>query len=401
MGKARKKPGALTAQDANYGGLVGSIGGLLDQARRATVRTINSIMTAAYYEVGRRIVEFEQAGKRRAGYGEELLKRLAKDLTASHGRGFSERNLEKMRSFYLGWEISPTVSAKLQAHVICPTVSGKSEISPTVSAKLQLTPATEVAPDSVTPLSKLFPLSWSQYVRLMAVQDPFARAFYETEALRGGWSVRQLDRQISTQFYERTALSRKKEAMLAKGQITKTEDAVSVHEAIRDPYVLEFLNLKDEYSESDLEDAIILHLEGFLLELGVGFTFMARQKRIRIGDEWYRIDLLLFHRGLRCLVVIDLKIGKFTHADAGQMTLYLNYVKQNIMMAGENEPVGLILCSEKDDAVVHYATDNINAKVFASKYLTVLPDEETLRQEILNTQRALARRAATKGEAQP
>ena len=175
----------------------------------------------------------------------------------------------------------------------------------------------------------------------MSVEKPHARAFYEAEAIRGGWSVRQLDRQISTQFFERTSHSKQQAAMLARGQKPKPEDAVSVQDEIRDPYLLEFLDLKDEYSESELEEALIRHLEWFLLELGAGFTFVARQKRIRIGDEWYRIDLLLFHRRLRCLVVIDLKIGKFTHADAGQMNLYLNYVRGAPDGAGRERPGGL------------------------------------------------------------
>ncbi len=226
----------------------------------------------------------------------------------------------------------------------------------------------------------------------MSVDKPQARAFYESEAIRGGWSVRQLDRQISTQFYERTAHSKKPAAMMARGQVARPEDAMSLQDEVRDPYLLEFLNLKDEYSESELEEALVRHLETFLLELGAGFTFVARQKRIRIGDEWYRIDLLLFHRRLRCLVVIDLKIGKFTHADAGQMNLYLNYTREHMMEPGENDPVGLILCSAKNDAVVHYAMGGIKAKVFASHYLTALPDPETLRQEIVTTQRAIEAR---------
>jgi predicted nuclease of restriction endonuclease-like (RecB) superfamily len=229
------------------------------------------------------------------------------------------------------------------------------------------------------------------------VDKPQARAFYESEAIRGGWSVRQLDRQISTQFFERTAHSKRQAVVLARGQQARPEDAVSLEDEVRNPYLLEFLNLKDEYSESELEETLVRHLEAFLLELGAGFTFVARQKRIRVGDEWYRIDLLLFHRRLRCLVVIDLKIGKFTHADAGQMNLYLNYLHEHLMEPGENEPVGLILCSAKDDAVAHYAMGGIKAKVFASQYLTVLPDTETLRQEILKTQHALETRAATKG----
>jgi predicted nuclease of restriction endonuclease-like (RecB) superfamily len=231
----------------------------------------------------------------------------------------------------------------------------------------------------------------------MSVPDDFARWFYEDEAIRGAWSVRQLDRQISTQFFERTGLSRNKEAMLRKGQQPRPEDAVTLEETIRDPYLLEFLDLKDEYSETELEEALIQHLEAFLLELGAGFTFVARQKRLRIGDEWFHMDLLLFHRRLKCLVVIDLKIGKFDHADAGQMNLYLNYAREHLMEPEENEPVGLILCSEKNDAVVHYAMGGIQAKVFASKYMISLPDPEVLRREIVATKHALETRAAAKG----
>jgi hypothetical protein len=180
---------------------------------------------------------------------------------------------------------------------------------------------------------------------------------------------------------------------LARGRKPLAEDRVSPAAELRDPYLLEFAGLKDEYSESELEDALIRHLEQFLLELGTGFAFVARQKRIRVGDEWYRIDLLLFHRRLKCLVVVDLKIGKFTHADAGQMNLYLNYVRENLAEPDEQDPIGLVLCSAKDDTVVHYAMGGINARVFAAKYLTVLPDQETLRREILATQQALAQRA--------
>lgn len=286
-----------------------------------------------------------------------------------------------MRAFYLGWEIAQTPSAQLRAAVKCQTLSSISEIAQTLSAQL-----------SPMPVSGTFPLSWSHYVRLMSVDKAHARAFYECEAIRGGWSVRQLDRQIATQYFERSAHSKHQAAMLTRGRQAKPEDVVTIQEQIRDPYLLEFLNLKDEYSETELEDAIIRHLEWFLLELGSGFTFVARQKRIRIGDEWYRIDLLLYHRRLRCLVAIDLKIGKFTHADAGQMNLYLNYAREHLMESGENEPVGLILCSDKDDAVVHYSMGGIKAKVFASKYLTNLPDEETLRKEIMTTQHAIQAR---------
>jgi len=294
-----------------------------------------------------------------------------------------------MRLFYMGWEICQTPSGKLLAAAKSQTPSGESsgEKLPTLSGKSEI--AQTLFAQSLT---NAFPLSWSLYVRLISVDNPHARAFYEAEAIRGGWSVRQLDRQISTQFFERTAHSTLKSVLLSRGRPAKPEDTVTLEEQIRDPYLLEFLNLKDEYSETELEDAIIRHLEWFLLELGTGFAFVARQKRIRIGDEWYRMDLLLFHRRLKCLVVIDLKLGKFTHADAGQMNLYLNYTREHLMEPGENEPVGMILCSAKDNAVVHYAMGGIKANVFASRYMTELPDRETLRRVIINTQRAIAAR---------
>ena len=422
MAKRSKKTEIVQTSGPEYNDLLTGISDLLEQARRMSARAVNSIITAAYWEVGRRIVEFEQGGMARALYGKRLMEPRAKDLTARHGRGFSVQGIYKMRGFYLGWEILPTPSGKLEAMTklppslgvdakILPTPSGESDlrgelsnqdagtrghICVTASSKSEIAqlPSAQLNPMSAP---STFPLSWSHYVRLMAVEKPHARAFYEAEAIRGGWSVHQLDRQISTQFFERTSRSKQQAAMLARGQRPRPEDAVSVQDEIRDPCLLEFLDLKDEYSEGDLEEALVRHLEWFLLELGGGFTFVARQKRIRIGDEWYRIDLLLFHRRLRCLVVIDLKLGKFTHADAGQMNLYLNYVRENMLEPGENEPVGLILCSAKNDAVVHYAMGGIKANVFASHYLIDLPDPETLRQEILTTQHALETRAAMKG----
>jgi predicted nuclease of restriction endonuclease-like (RecB) superfamily len=389
MAKRKTTPSILPAR-TEYDTLLGGIAELLEQARRSAARAVNSILTATYWEVGRRIVVFEQGGQARAEYGEALLQHLARDLTAQQGRGFSRQGLQKMRAFFLGWQICPTVSGKLEGRAITSSNS-------TTPVELHCGPLAAGAAigghPSLADLTAAFPLPWSHYVRLLSVQDPQARTFYESEALRGGWSVRQLDRQISTQFFERTALSRNRAAMLQRGQQPRPEDAVSVEEEIRDPYFLEFLNLKDEYSETDLEEALIRHLEWFLLELGTGFTFVARQKRIRIGDEWYRMDLVLFHRLLRCLVILDLKTGKFTHADAGQMNLYLNYAQEHLKMPGEADPVGIILCSNKDDAVVKYATGGIKAQVFASQYLTNLPDARSLAAELDHTRRLLEDRS--------
>lgn len=373
---------AALANDRAYPELLAELSGLIDLARSSAARAVNTILTATYWEVGRRVVEFEQGGKARAAYGEELLARLAADLTRVGGRGFSKRNLEQMRAFYLGWEFDATAAVGSPVRAKLPS----SEKTQTPSAQSAAGGAGREH-DAVHP--GRFPLPWSHYVRLLSVESPHARRFYEEEAVRGGWSVRQLDRQVSSLFYERTALSKNKGAMLTRGQAAKPEDAVTVEEQVRDPYVLEFLGLKNEYAESDLEEAIIRHLESFLLELGDDFAFVGRQKRLRLDDEWYKVDLVFFHRGLRCLLLIDLKIGKFTHADAGQMNLYLNYAKTNWTRAGENPPVGLILCAQKGRDVARYALEGLGNKVLASTYRTTLPDEQVLAAEVERTRRML------------
>jgi len=284
---------AATIEPPSYRELLSGLTSLIANGRSTAGRVVNQTITVTYWLVGRQIVEHEQRGAPRAIYGDALIERLSVELTRRFGRGFSPRNLAQMKAFYLWKEILQTVSAK----------SGQRNILQTPSAKSGL------------PAFPSLPLPWSHYNRLLAVGDNVAREFYESEAVRGGWSVRQLDRQISTLAYQRT---RGKSGRL-KGE------SVASHEIVRDPFVLEFLNLKDEYSETELEEALIRELEQFLLELGTDFAFVARQKRLRVGNAWYRIDLLLFHRRLRCLVIIDLKIGPFTHADAGQMNLYLNY----------------------------------------------------------------------------
>jgi len=248
---------------------------------------------------------------------------------------------------------------------------------------------------SIQDFAARFPLPWSHYVRLLSIDDENARRFYEQEALRGGWSVRQLKRQIDSQFYQRTLLSKNKASMLSKGEEPLPGDLVTPEEQTKDPFVLEFLDLKDEYSEHDLEEELVHKLEEFLLELGSDFAFIGRQKRLRIGDEWYRIDLLFFHRRLRCLVVIDLKIGKFTHADAGQMHMYLNYAAEHWTHNDENPPVGLILCAQNDEAVARYSLDGLPNKVMAGEYKLALPDEALLVAELEKSQRELERKGIT------
>ncbi|RZN41272.1 DUF1016 domain-containing protein [Escherichia sp. E2593] len=321
---------------------------LVDSARTETVRSVNALMTATYWEIGRRIVEFEQGGEARAAYGTQLIKRLSKDLSLRYKRGFSAKNLRQMRLFYLFYQ-----------HI---------EIRQTLSAKS-------------------LPLPWSTYVRLLSVKNADARSFYEKETLRCGWSVRQLERQIATQFYERTLLSYDKSAMLQ--QHAPAETHILPQQAIRDPFVLEFLELKDEYSESDFEEALINHLMDFMLELGDDFAFVGRQRRLRIDDNWFRVDLLFFHRRLRCLLIVDLKVGKFSYSDAGQMNMYPNYAKEHWTLPDENPPIGLVLCAEKGAGEAHYALAGLPNTVLASEYKMQLPDEKQLADELVRTQAVL------------
>jgi predicted nuclease of restriction endonuclease-like (RecB) superfamily len=362
----------LTTMPENYEHIRTGIVELLKAARSAAARNVNSIMTATYWEIGRRIVELEQEGAARAKYGDELIKQLANDLSSQFGRGFGVVNLSQMKRFFLVWpekRIFQTLSEKSSEPQLINEIRGNASSSLSVVGQ--------------------FPLPWSAYVRLLSVKNPEARTFYESEALRSGWSVRQLDRQIGSQFYERIALSRNKAAMMEKAQTPESSDAITPEEAIKDPFVLEFLDLKDEYSESDLEDALIRHLTDFLLELGDDFAFVGRQRRLRLDDNWFRVDLVFFHRRLRCLLLADLKIGKFSYADAGQMHLYLNYAREHWTKPGENPPVGLILCAEKGAAEAHYALDNLPNKILAAEYQTILPDEKLIAEELDRSRLAL------------
>ncbi len=339
----------ITPRD--YGNLLDRVSAIFIQARSRAIRDINVTQVMACYEIGREIVEYEQAGQRRAGYGEELIVKLAADMTGSFGRGFSERNLRNMRALYLAFPIRQTPSAELESRV--------------------------AAPANFTPS-----LSWSHYCELLKVDDPLARSFYETECSQNNWSVRELKRQINAMLFERLALSKDSRAvmrMAREGQIVEQPE-----DAIKDPYILEFLNLKEEtaYTENQLEQALIDKLQSFLLELGKGFSFVARQKRITIANRHYYIDLVFYNRLLRCFVLIDLKRGEFDHADAGQMNFYLNYYRENEKQADENDPIGLILCAGKDDLFARYVLGGLTNKVFASKYKLALPSEKELRKKL-------------------
>jgi predicted nuclease of restriction endonuclease-like (RecB) superfamily len=406
-GDKQKTRKTIQHQAADYDSVFSSVVELLDVARRASARVVNTLMTATYWEIGRRIVEHEQAGEKRADYGKELIQKLSRDLAQRFGRGFGVVQLAVMRQFFLTFSSTGIFQSLIEKSTgetsggsqqpILQSVIEKSSQSAVLAPIGQFNRRSSVkfarALEHLGNIALAFPLPWTHYVRLLRVRNSHAREFYAREALAGGWSVRQLDRQINSQFYERTALSKNKVAMLVKGEKPKPEDAVSADEEIRNPLVLEFLGLKDECSESELEDALIRHLETFLLELGNEFAFVGRQKRLRIGHEWFRVDLVFFHRLLRCLVIIDLKIGALVHTDIGQMNLYCNFAREHWMQPGENPPVGLILCAGKDDALARYAMEGLHNKMLVREYLTALPKESALAAEVGRTRELLEREA--------
>lgn len=313
---------------------------IVRQAQQNVYRSINQTMVQAYWLVGKRIVEEEQGGESKAVYGKGVIKNLSEALQQEFGKGFSERNIENMRAFYLQYPIPQTLSAESQ------------------------TPE--------------FQLSWSHYQMLLRIENKEERAFYEIEAAQNNWSLRELKRQFDSALYLRLALSTDKAGIKKLGQegqiIEMSQDAV------KDPYILEFLHLKEHYrySESDLENALIDKLEHFLLELGKGFTFVARQKRISFDERHFYIDLVFYNRLLRCFVVIDLKIGDLKHQDLGQMQMYVNYFDRFVKLEEENKTIGIVLCQDKSETLVEITLPEDNQQIFASRYQTVLPSKEEL-----------------------
>ncbi|MDT8412393.1 MAG: PDDEXK nuclease domain-containing protein [Vicingaceae bacterium] len=321
---------------------------LLQSARNNVVRAINQTMVTTYFEIGKKIVEEEQNGKDRAVYGKSLLRDLSKVLTSEFGKGFSVTNIQQMRSFYLSYQKQQTLSVKSE--------NGNQQT-----------------------LSVNFKLSWSHYLKLMRIEDENERKFYEIEAAKNNWSVRELERQYDSALYTRLVLSRDKDKvkeLSEKGLILeKPKDAV------KDPYILEFLGLPEHssYSENQLEQELIDKLEHFLLELGNGFTFVARQKRISFDGKHFWIDLVFYNRFLKCFVLIDLKIGELKHQDLGQMQMYVNYYDREVRLEDENKTIGIVLCKDKSESVVEYTLPENNEHIFASKYKTVLPSKDKLK----------------------
>ena len=310
---------------------------IIASARQNAVRSVDFCRVQMYWQIGRRILEEEQKGKERADYGSYLLKNLAKKLEPEYGSGFSVRQLEMCRQFYRIYPIANTVCSQL---------------------------------------------NWSQYKLLISIPDEYKREYYQLEAVNNAWTKRELERQINSQLYERLLLSNDKESVLAVARKERIPQAPQ--EIIKDPMVLEFLGLerKAEYYEKDLEQALITHLQKFLLELGNGFTFVARQKRILIEDDEFFADLVFYNRLLRCFVVIELKTEKLTHQDLGQLQMYVNYYDRVEKTPDENPTIGILLCTSKNDTVVKMSLPEDNTSILASQYQLYLPTQEQLTKEI-------------------
>ncbi len=357
--------------------LLNNIRELIVSARCAVIHSVNLIQVATNFEIGRRIVEHEQQGAERAKYGEAILKELATSLTDEFGKGFSLTNLKMMRKFFMTYRtaIGQTASDLLPLIEKGQTPSDLLRKSMTVYQKSLLT-------DIVQKTSVQFTLSWSHYVFLMSIKDSEERSFYEIEATSQGWALRELKRQFNSGLYERLALSRDKDKvrkLAEEGQIVNRPE-----DLLKEPYVLEFLGLdeKAKYSESDLETAIIDKLEHFLLELGKGFLFEARQKRFTFDEEHFFVDLVFYNRLLRCYVLLDLKIGKLTHQHLGQMQMYINYFDRFVKLPDENSTVGIILCRKKNDALVEITLPK-GANIHASEYQLYLPEKDVLRRKLV------------------
>jgi len=360
---------------------------LLKSAQQLVLRSINSTMVYTYFEIGRMVVEEEQNGKERADYGKQILKGLSKELTKEFGKGFSVDNLERIRKFYLVYSKSATLSRIFDIQKSA-TVSRNSENekTQTLSAELEKEISLVVTKEFETQKTKtlilFFKLTWSHYSFLIRLDDENERSFYEIETDKNNWSVRELKRQYDSALYARLALSRDKEGVLKlskEGQIIEKPKDI-----IKDPYILEFLGLPElnKYSESELEQEIINKLEHFLLELGQGFTFVARQQRITFDDKHFRIDLVFYNRVLRSFVLIDLKIGELKHQDLGQMQMYVNYYDREMRLEGENKTIGIVLCQNKSNLLVEYTLPHGNEQIFASKYKTILPSKEDFKRLI-------------------
>jgi len=360
-----------------FDGLYSRVREILEDARSNVVRTVDSTIVRAYWLVGREIVEEELGGKDRADYGKQLIAKLSQRLQKDFGKGFTQTNLKYMRLFYQAY---PRLLDAAIGHAVRDESGETSQHTTPDESEVLLN-----RPQNPN-------LSWTHYRILCRVESPYARAFYEAEAAENRWSSRELERQIGSLLFERLAKSRDKAGLMRlalKGQEIQTPE-----DAIKDPVVLEFLGLPESNRlvETDLEQALIGNLQDFLLELGKGFAFVARQRRLTLDGDHFYVDLVFYHAVLKCYVLIDLKMGKLTHADLGQMQLYVNYFDEEVRTEGDNPTVGLVLCADKNDMMVKYMLAKGRQRIFASRYKLHLPDEKVLADELAKTRRQLEAR---------
>lgn len=346
----------------NKAQLLNSVSILIKEARNLVVRNVNTTMVFTYFHIGRMIVEEEQNGREKAAYAESVLKELSRHLTKEYGKGFSHRNLEYFRKFYISYS---------------------NRISQSLIAKFKPDNQQVINSKSLTAFSEQFKLSWTHYIQLMKIEDYEERSFYEIECASSNWSVRELQRQFNSSMYERLALSKDEQELKqlsSKGQILEKP-----FDTLKSPYVLEFLNLKEDstYSENDLESAIIDKLEHFMMELGKGFLFEGRQKRITLEGDHFYVDLVFYNRLLRCFVLIDLKIGKLSHQDIGQMQTYVNYYDRKVKFPDEKNTIGIVLCKQENKAVVEFTLPLGNEQIFAKEYKLYLPSKQDLKKQLI------------------
>ena len=369
-------------KNTNYQQLVSQISDTFVQGQQKSVLAVNHFLVETYWKIGQYIVEYEQGGNVRAEYGKRLLEQLSKDLSLLHGKGFSRTNMQRMKQFYLTFPICATASHKLEQIFAEPpqeleqTFAKPSQELEEISAELPLYQLERIC---AMPSHKL---SWSHYVELLKIDDPLERSFYEQQTLIEHWSVAQLVRQKKASLYLRLAASKDKEGVLKLAK----EGQKIVHPAdiIREPYILDFLQIPESYqlSETEIENRIISQLQHFLLEMGKGFAFVGRQYRIMLGNRPHRIDLVFYHYILKCFVLIDLKREAAGYEDIGQMNMYLGYFEKEENNKGDNPPIGIVLTREKDEYVIEYAMHNISSRLFVSKYQLYLPSEEELKRVI-------------------
>lgn len=347
---------------------------IIESARQLVVKNIDRTMSLSYFLIGKLIVEEEQHGNERAKYADETLKVLSLELSKVYGKGYSERNLQQMRKFYI------TYQTRINIENISQTISAKSvSIPQTVSAKLSQNAENSI----LNQISNPFTLSWSHYVFLCKIDNAEERNFYEIEALNNQWTIKEMERQFNSSLYERLALSRDKQKvseLSEKGHIIEHPS-----DLIKNPYVLEFLGLKEDntYSETELESAIINKIEHFLLEMGKGFLFSGRQVRFSFNEDHFFVDLVFYNRLLKCFVLIDLKIGKLKHQDIGQMQMYVNYYDRFVRTTDENKTIGIIICKQKNDAIVEITLPEGNEQIYASQYQLYLPSKDEFKRKIL------------------